>query len=51
MNQSFFNSPEFKRASSNAADTGVKLIFKWLGIFIVSTANAIKAAVMSIVGK
>lgn len=51
MNESFFQSQEFKRASSNAADTGVKLLFKWIGIAIATAANAVKAILMSIIGK
>ncbi|GIK83662.1 MAG: hypothetical protein BroJett025_02840 [Patescibacteria group bacterium] len=51
MNESFFQSQEFKRASSNAADTGVKFIFKWIGIGIGAAANAVKAMIMSIIGK
>lgn len=51
MNESFFQTPEFKRASGNAADTGIKFIFKWIGIAIATAANAVKAIVMSILGK
>lgn len=51
MSESFFQSQDFKRASSNAADTGIKFLFKWIGIGIGATANAIKAIVMSLFGK
>ncbi len=51
MNESFFQSSEFKRASSNVADSGLKLLFKWIGIGIAAGANAVKAIIMSIIGK
>ncbi len=48
---SFINSPEFKRASTNAADNLAKVFFKWLGILISSTANFIKSMIMMAIGK
>lgn len=51
MNESFFQSQDFKRASGNVADGGVKFLFKWIGIGIAAGANAIKAIIVSILGK
>jgi hypothetical protein len=51
MNDSYFNSPEFKRTTGTMADTGIKIVFKWLGIAIAGFANFIKSLVTSAVGK
>ncbi len=50
-NQSYFQSPEFKRMTGNATDSGVKFLFKWIGIGIKSFAEFIKMMVYSLLGK
>lgn len=51
MNQSYFQSQDFKRTSGQMSDTGLKFLFKWLGIGIKSIASFIKMLISSLLGK
>ncbi len=51
MQQSFLQTTEFNRHASNAADSGVKLIFKWFGIALKAIIDFITNMVKMGVGK
>lgn len=51
MSESYFQSPDFKRASGTVADSGVKFIFKWIGIFIKGVIDFITSMVKMAAGK
>lgn len=51
MQQSFFQSTEFNRHASNAADSGVKLIFKWIGIVVKAIIDFVTGMVKMGIGK
>lgn len=51
INQSFFQSTEFNRATNRAADTGIKIFFKWVNAFIFGTINFITSAIRMALGK
>jgi len=49
--QSFVNSPEFKKRSTNIANGTLKFIFRWIAIALKSTLDAFKQMVMMALGK
>jgi hypothetical protein len=48
---SYLQSPEFKRASTNAADSSLKLIFKWIAIGIAGLFNFVRSMLRMVIGK
>jgi len=51
MNQSYFQSQEFKSQSGKMSESGLKFLFKWLGIGIKAFAEFVKMMVSSLLGK
>jgi hypothetical protein len=51
MTNNFFQSPEFKRASTNTADSVVKILFKGVGIAVKGVIDFLKSAISMIAGK
>lgn len=51
MNNSFFQSQDFKRTTGKLSDTGLKFFFKWIGIGIKGFAETIKMLIGSLIGK
>lgn len=49
--QSFVNSPEFKKRSTNIADGTLKFIFRWIAIALKAILDAFKQMVMMAIGK
>lgn len=51
IDKSYFHSTEFNRATNRAADTGIKIFFKWVNIAIKSTIDFITSAIKMAFGK
>jgi hypothetical protein len=51
MNDSYFNSMDFKRQTGNLTDSGVKMLFRWIGIVGKAIIDFIKEMVNSVLGK
>ncbi len=51
MQQSFIQSTDFNRHASNAADSGIKLFFKWFGIALKGVIDFITSMVKMALGK
>lgn len=46
-----FQTPEFNRATHNVADTGVKIFFKWVNMFVSGAINFVTSAIKMALGK
>lgn len=51
MSDNYFQSPEFRRVTTNATDSGVKLFFKYVGIVFKVIIDFIKEMVGAVMGK
>jgi len=51
MQQSFMQSTDFNRHASNAADSGIKLFFKWFGIALKAVIDFLTSMVKMGLGK
>lgn len=51
MNNSYFQTPEFRRASRNATDTGLKLVFRFISDVGMGIFKFIQSMVRMVIGK
>lgn len=51
MNDSYFQSQDFKRATGNLSDSGIKFVFKWIEIGFKAVVNFIKSMWDLVLGK
>jgi len=51
MSQSFYQTPEFRRTANNAADTGIKLFFRWFSWGLLGFIRLVKEMLYSVIGK